>query len=165
LTYKNIKLFVVSLLWFCKKKKTTFVCCRRFLCSHARALHTPIGQAPRRFTQTFFLAAQQPSGYYVLNDIFRYLKHDASAPRAAPNAAAPPVVRAAPPAQQQQQPAQQQQSAPAQQPAQQQPAKQQQQQPKKQQQPAKQAAPAATPTSNGVTGTSKPHLLSSSSSL
>ncbi|KAJ9093428.1 hypothetical protein QFC21_006459 [Naganishia friedmannii] len=29
----------------------------------------------RKFTQTFFLA-EQPSGYFVLNDIFRYLKED-----------------------------------------------------------------------------------------
>ena len=29
----------------------------------------------RKFTQTFFLA-EQPNGYYVLNDIFRYLKED-----------------------------------------------------------------------------------------
>ena len=30
------------------------------------------GQSPRRFSQSFFLAPQ-PNGYYVLNDIFRYL--------------------------------------------------------------------------------------------
>jgi hypothetical protein len=30
------------------------------------------GQSPRRFNQSFFLA-RQPNGYYVLNDIFRYL--------------------------------------------------------------------------------------------
>ena len=29
----------------------------------------------RKFTQTFFLA-EQPNGYFVLNDIFRYLKED-----------------------------------------------------------------------------------------
>lgn len=30
------------------------------------------GQAMRRFTQTFVLAAQAPKQYYVHNDIFRY---------------------------------------------------------------------------------------------
>lgn len=30
----------------------------------------------QKFAQTFFLAEQQPSGYFVLNDIFRYLKED-----------------------------------------------------------------------------------------
>lgn len=34
---------------------------------------------PRRFVQTFFLAAQ-PNGYYVLNDILRYLKEDEEIP-------------------------------------------------------------------------------------
>jgi hypothetical protein len=34
-----------------------------------------MGQASRKFCQTFFLAVQT-SGYYVLNDIFRYLKED-----------------------------------------------------------------------------------------
>ncbi|KAJ3021709.1 hypothetical protein HKX48_007995 [Thoreauomyces humboldtii] len=33
------------------------------------------GGASHKFAQTFFLA-EQPSGYYVLNDIFRYLKED-----------------------------------------------------------------------------------------
>ncbi|KAF9347074.1 hypothetical protein BGX26_001418, partial [Mortierella sp. AD094] len=33
------------------------------------------GGASQKFAQTFFLA-QQPKGYYVLNDIFRYLKED-----------------------------------------------------------------------------------------
>lgn len=33
------------------------------------------GQAWRKFAQTFFLA-EQPNGYYVLNDICRYLKED-----------------------------------------------------------------------------------------
>ena len=33
------------------------------------------GAAWRKFAQTFFLA-EQPNGYYVLNDIFRYLKDD-----------------------------------------------------------------------------------------
>ncbi|EST06022.1 RNA recognition motif domain protein [Kalmanozyma brasiliensis GHG001] len=33
------------------------------------------GGAWRKFAQTFFLA-EQPNGYYVLNDIFRYLKDD-----------------------------------------------------------------------------------------
>ncbi|WRT67073.1 uncharacterized protein IL334_004039 [Kwoniella shivajii] len=32
-------------------------------------------QSWRKFTQTFFLA-EQPNGYFVLNDIFRYLKED-----------------------------------------------------------------------------------------
>ena len=32
-------------------------------------------QAWRKFAQTFFLA-EQPNGYFVLNDIFRYLKED-----------------------------------------------------------------------------------------
>ena len=30
----------------------------------------------RHFAHTFFLAAQEPNGYYVLNDVFRYLKDD-----------------------------------------------------------------------------------------
>ncbi|KAF9280828.1 hypothetical protein BGZ68_007006, partial [Mortierella alpina] len=34
------------------------------------------GGPSQRFVQTFFLA-EQPRGYYVLNDIFRYLKEDA----------------------------------------------------------------------------------------
>lgn len=34
------------------------------------------GQRWRKFAQTFFLA-EQPTGYFVLNDIFRYLKEDA----------------------------------------------------------------------------------------
>ncbi|KAI5293920.1 hypothetical protein KEM52_005008 [Ascosphaera acerosa] len=33
------------------------------------------GQPSRKFVQTFVLA-QQPNGYYVLNDVFRYLKED-----------------------------------------------------------------------------------------
>ncbi len=33
------------------------------------------GGAWRKFAQTFFLA-EQPNGYYVLNDIFRYLKDE-----------------------------------------------------------------------------------------
>lgn len=33
------------------------------------------GNPNRKFAQTFFLA-EQPNGYYVLNDIFRYLKDD-----------------------------------------------------------------------------------------
>ncbi|KAJ3044220.1 hypothetical protein HDV00_002898 [Rhizophlyctis rosea] len=33
------------------------------------------GQASHKFAQTFFLA-EQPNGYYVLNDIFRFLKED-----------------------------------------------------------------------------------------
>jgi hypothetical protein len=33
------------------------------------------GSASQKFAQTFFLA-EQPNGYYVLNDIFRYLKED-----------------------------------------------------------------------------------------
>lgn len=35
------------------------------------------GQRSQKFVQTFFLA-QQPRGYYVLNDIFRFLKEDIS---------------------------------------------------------------------------------------
>ena len=34
------------------------------------------GDPWRKFVQTFFLA-EQPNGYYVLNDIFRFLKEDA----------------------------------------------------------------------------------------
>ena len=34
------------------------------------------GEAWRKFVQTFFLA-EQPNGYFVLNDIFRFLKEDA----------------------------------------------------------------------------------------
>ncbi len=33
------------------------------------------GEPWRKFVQTFFLA-EQPSGYYVLNDIFRFLKEE-----------------------------------------------------------------------------------------
>ncbi|KAJ1311236.1 hypothetical protein OPQ81_009736 [Rhizoctonia solani] len=36
------------------------------------------GEAWRKFTQTFFLA-EQPNGYFVLNDIFRYLKEESTA--------------------------------------------------------------------------------------
>ncbi|CCO29385.1 Putative G3BP-like protein [Rhizoctonia solani AG-1 IB] len=35
------------------------------------------GEAWRKFAQTFFLA-EQPNGYFVLNDIFRYLKEESS---------------------------------------------------------------------------------------
>lgn len=35
------------------------------------------GEAWRKFAQTFFLA-EQPNGYFVLNDIFRYLKEETS---------------------------------------------------------------------------------------
>ncbi|KAH7344797.1 hypothetical protein B0J17DRAFT_624093 [Rhizoctonia solani] len=35
------------------------------------------GEPWRKFTQTFFLA-EQPNGYFVLNDIFRYLKEESS---------------------------------------------------------------------------------------
>lgn len=67
------------------------------------------GQAWRKFAQTFFLA-EQPNGYYVLNDICRYLKEDtvdysaeveAPAAQAGESAAAPAasaVVEAAAPA-------------------------------------------------------------------
>jgi hypothetical protein len=41
------------------------------------------GGQPRRFSQTFFLAAQEPSGYFVLNDIFRYLREDVGVPASA----------------------------------------------------------------------------------
>ena len=34
------------------------------------------GEPWRKFVQTFFLA-EQPNGYFVLNDIFRFLKEDA----------------------------------------------------------------------------------------
>jgi len=33
------------------------------------------GEAWRKFVQTFFLA-EQPNGYFVLNDIFRFLKEE-----------------------------------------------------------------------------------------
>ncbi|KAG9126617.1 hypothetical protein FRC07_002767 [Ceratobasidium sp. 392] len=36
------------------------------------------GEAWRKFAQTFFLA-EQPNGYFVLNDIFRYLKEESNA--------------------------------------------------------------------------------------
>jgi len=34
------------------------------------------GLPSQKFTETFFLAAQPPNGYFVLNDIFRYIKDD-----------------------------------------------------------------------------------------
>jgi len=35
----------------------------------------PKGDVPKKFVQTFYLAVQtEPAGYYVLNDIFRYIK-------------------------------------------------------------------------------------------
>ena len=37
------------------------------------------GEAWRKFVQTFFLA-EQPNGYFVLNDIFRFLKEDTAEP-------------------------------------------------------------------------------------
>ena len=33
------------------------------------------GEAWRKFVQTFFLA-EQPTGYFVLNDVFRFLKEE-----------------------------------------------------------------------------------------
>ncbi|KAF9450293.1 hypothetical protein P691DRAFT_810604, partial [Macrolepiota fuliginosa MF-IS2] len=55
------------------------------------------GEAWRKFVQTFFLA-EQPNGYFVLNDIFRFLKEEAvetddadsvGEPEAAPSETAP----------------------------------------------------------------------------
>ncbi|KAK9475222.1 putative G3BP-like protein, partial [Dipodascopsis tothii] len=34
------------------------------------------GGPSRKFTESFFLAEQESGGYYVLNDIFRYLNED-----------------------------------------------------------------------------------------
>jgi len=34
------------------------------------------GLPSQKFTESFFLAAQPPNGYFVLNDIFRYIKDD-----------------------------------------------------------------------------------------
>ena len=58
------------------------------------------GHAWRKFTQTFFLA-EQPGGYFVLNDIFRYLKEDvddevdeSSAPSTTHHEASPAVETA-----------------------------------------------------------------------
>lgn len=48
----------------------------------------------RKFAQTFFLA-QQPNGYYVLNDIFRYLKDEADEVDTAAAAAPVEVAEAA----------------------------------------------------------------------
>ncbi len=42
------------------------------------------GAAPRKFMQTFLLAVQQPSGYFVRNDILRFLAEDE--PKQAPSA-------------------------------------------------------------------------------
>ncbi|TXT15702.1 hypothetical protein VHUM_00205 [Vanrija humicola] len=47
----------------------------------------------RKFAQTFFLA-EQPNGYFVLNDIFRYLKEDTDEEE--PEVEEAPVVSAAP---------------------------------------------------------------------
>lgn len=55
------------------------------------------GENWRKFSQTFFLA-QQPNGYYVLNDIFRYLADEDEAQTEA--AADEPVTAPAPPAEQ-----------------------------------------------------------------
>ncbi|KZV76418.1 hypothetical protein PENSPDRAFT_622741 [Peniophora sp. CONT] len=52
------------------------------------------GEAWRKFAQTFFLA-EQPNGYYVLNDIFRFLKEDTAEPEdgeAEPEAATEPAA-------------------------------------------------------------------------
>ncbi|KAF8889645.1 hypothetical protein BD779DRAFT_1671759 [Infundibulicybe gibba] len=59
------------------------------------------GEAWRKFVQTFFLA-EQPNGYFVLNDIFRFLKEetvegdDASDTAEAEATAAAPVVQEPP---------------------------------------------------------------------
>jgi hypothetical protein len=37
--------------------------------------HELKGKTPRKFSQVFFLA-EQPNGFYVLNDVFRYLKQE-----------------------------------------------------------------------------------------
>lgn len=73
------------------------------------------GEAWRKFVQTFFLA-EQPNGYFVLNDIFRFLKEESveadddvddsaepevvpteAAPAPAPEAPQPPVREPTPP--------------------------------------------------------------------
>lgn len=56
------------------------------------------GNPNRKFAQTFFLA-EQPNGYYVLNDMFRYLKDDDDIEEgdyeySAPEAAEPEVAEA-----------------------------------------------------------------------
>ncbi|KAF9525083.1 hypothetical protein CPB83DRAFT_877415 [Crepidotus variabilis] len=59
------------------------------------------GDAWRKFVQTFFLA-EQPNGYFVLNDIFRFLKEetvegdDASSDSAEPAAEIPTIAPSAP---------------------------------------------------------------------
>lgn len=62
-----------------------------------------IGDDPKKFVQTFVLA-QQPSGYFVLNDILRYLDEDneeeqgeAAAQEPAEEASAPAPATSAPP--------------------------------------------------------------------
>lgn len=52
-------------------------------------------QEPKKFVQTFVLA-QQPSGYFVLNDILRYINDDVEEEAEAPEAAPAPVEAAAP---------------------------------------------------------------------
>ncbi|KAJ1667311.1 hypothetical protein IW140_001954 [Coemansia sp. RSA 1813] len=53
-------------------------------------------QAPRDFCQTFVLA-EQPGGYYLHNNILRYLKEEVDEPDTANAAAAEPVVATAAP--------------------------------------------------------------------
>ena len=56
------------------------------------------GQAKRNFVQTFFLAVQE-RGYFVLNDLFRYLADVQPTPGKAENGFAPASVAERPPAQ------------------------------------------------------------------
>ncbi|KXN89331.1 Putative G3BP-like protein [Leucoagaricus sp. SymC.cos] len=53
------------------------------------------GEGWRKFVQTFFLA-EQPNGYFVLNDIFRFLKEDSVESDDADEAAEPEVAPAEP---------------------------------------------------------------------
>jgi hypothetical protein len=48
------------------------------------------GEPWRKFVQTFFLA-EQPGGYYVLNDIFRFLKEDSVDEESGAHEAVPPA--------------------------------------------------------------------------
>jgi len=60
---------------------------------------TGIGQQTKKFAQTFFLAVQtEPAGYYVLNDIFRFLKDTESGnvPSAGPSSVTPSVISTQP---------------------------------------------------------------------
>ncbi|KAG9313626.1 hypothetical protein JVU11DRAFT_5958 [Chiua virens] len=49
------------------------------------------GDPWRKFVQTFFLA-EQPNGYFVLNDIFRFLKEDSVDDDVSENEPAPPAI-------------------------------------------------------------------------